>query len=148
MAAFSNTAFSTSAFSVGAFDFGSGPTPPPAPVVVPPLVGGGFTYEYRRPRKSLAKDRERFGIPNIERQVAEALVEDIAARQAKSLERDEQKRFEELQRELQIRGIQWQAQYLESMNAKRERLIEEEIATIFQQRQDEETMLLMIAALV
>ncbi len=148
MSAFSDTAFDTSAFSVDAFDFGSVQTPPPTPEVVLPLIGGGFTYEYRRPRKSLAKDRERFGIPDIERQIADELVEQIAARQARSLERDEHKRFEELQRELQIRGIQWQAQYLEVMNAKRERLIDEEIATIFQQRQDEETMLLMIAVIL
>ena len=123
-----------------------GGTPPPAAQTI--VVGGGVPHDYKRTKKDIAKDRERFGIPDHERIIAEALVAQIAARQAEVLEQDKQKQFDELQRELQIRGIQWQARYLELLNVQREKLIDAELKVIFQQRQDEELMLLMLAAIV
>ncbi len=143
--------FSGGSFSgaVGGFSVDADSLAPVAVVTGP--VGGGIAHQgllRRRSKKEIASDRERFGIPDQERIIAEALVAQIAARQAESLERDEHKRFEELQRELQIRGIQWQAQYLEKMNAKRERLINAEIAAHFQRIQDEEMILLMLAVVV
>lgn len=131
----------------GVWSEGGTPPAPPAIVVSAP-VGGGYVTDRGRTKKEIRKDRERFGIPDEERLIAEALVEQIAARQVETLERDKQKQFDELQRELQVRGIQWQARYLEMLNAERERLINAELAIIFQQQQDEETMLLMLAMCV
>lgn len=139
--------WATTVWADGVWAEGGTPTPPPAAVVQTP-IGGGIPYNNRRTKRDIARDRERFGIPDVEKQIAEALVEQIAARQAKTLEQDEHKRFEELQRELQLRGIEWQARYLEMMNAARERLIREEIAVHLQRIQDEETMLMLLALVV
>ncbi len=117
-----------------------------APVVVPdaarghvPWLGGGAPLD----RERIAKDRERFGIPRPVIEIIEAIAEGQAAR----LEADEQKRFEELSREMQLRGIEWEAQFLEIMNATRQRLIDAEIGRLLrQQLEDEQIMLMLIAA--
>lgn len=54
----------------------------------------------------------------------------VARRQAdelSALKRDEQQRFEELHRELQMRGIECEARYLAALDEIREYLIDEEI---------------------
>ena len=114
-----------------------------------PLVGGGSNpsqgysgYETRRrTRSDVTRDRERFGIPDEARLV----IESVAAQQAERLEQDKQKRFEELTRELELRGIEFEGRYLESLNFERERLINAEIALrIRQKMMDEEALMLLV----
>lgn len=52
----------------------------------------------------------------------------VAARQADALEADEQKRFEELSRELALERIEFEAKHLEALNSARQKLIDNEIA--------------------
>ena len=100
MASFSDTSFDTSAFSVDAFDFGSqqvqAPEEPARGRVLG--LGGAGPYDRGRTKKERAEDRLRFGIPAP---VIE-LIESIAAGQAERLAADEQQRFEELERELEL----------------------------------------------
>ena len=101
--------------------------------------------------RALARARERFGIPDEERLAAERAIAVIAARQAERLERDEQKRFEELERELNLLDIEWEAKYLDALNLERERLIDAEIAVRLKRLLDEQeiiVMLLLVAASV
>lgn len=140
MASFARAAFSVSAFSVNAFDFDADaatpiPTTPPS---------GGFPaadQAQRRTRSDVSRDRERFGLQD---EIARAIAE-VAAQQAERLEQDKQKQFEELNRELELRGIEWDARYLESLNYERERLINAEIGLRLRQRlQDEEELMLLV----
>ena len=120
-------------------------------VVVTPTVSpsGGFPYrDTLRTRKDIAKARERFGIPDPERLAAEAIAE-VAKRQAERLEQDEQKRFEELSRELALRGIEWDGRHLAALNNARQRIIDAEIGlrlNALRRREDEEIVLLMLIA--
>ena len=148
MASFSDIAFDTSAFSVGAFDFGSSP---PATPTGP--IGGGYVHEYKPTKRDISKARKRLGLEDeISRREAEAaarIIADVAARQARSLELDEQKRFEELLRNLELEGLQFDARYLEALNRQREILINAEIAARFRAlaiREEEELMLLVMIA--
>lgn len=144
MAAFSSTAFNTSAFSIAAFDFGSA-----APTQI---IGGGYNpsqgytgYETRRKTpEDVRREREELGI------IPKRIIEEVAARQVQTLEQDEQKRFEELSRELELKGVQWEARYLEALNEQRSMLLTVEIARRLQQKiTDEELMtLIMLAAAV
>ena len=130
-----------------------------APVILPvvpaaPRPSGGFPYrDTSRTRKEIAKARERFGIPDQERIAQEALAQrviaEVAKRQADRLERDEQKRFEELSRELALRGIEWDGRHLAALNNARQRIIDAEIGlrlNALRRREDEEIVLLMLIA--
>ena len=132
-----------------------------APVVVipqaPTLSGGGShpsqgrsLYELQkreeRGKREIAADRERFGIPDDERLKAERIIQEVAKRQAEALERDAQKRFEELARELELEKILLDASHLEALNTRREALIDAELKAHFARLQEEEEMLLLIAA--
>lgn len=112
---------------------------------------GGYEYALRAPRRRTAQEirdeRRRLGIITRE---AQAVIDAVAERQAGSLKQDEQQRFEELERELKLSGIEWETRYLEAMNAMRERLISDEIgrrlrarAIEFQNRQTMMAMLLL-----
>ena len=143
MSAFDSNAFSTDAFSVNAFDFGAGPPPPPPPPAAPSIKpSGGFpAAEPRRTKADISRDRERFGIRD---EVADAIAQ-VAAQQAARLEQDAQKRFEELNRELELRGLEWDARYLEELNIQRERLINAEIALRIRQAiMDDEALMLLV----
>ena len=110
---------------------------------------GGFPASdgaQRRTRKDISRDRERFGIPDEARLAIEA----VAAQQSQRLEQDKQKQFEELNRELELRGIEFEGRYLESLNVERERLINAEIGLRLRQRmiEDEELMILVMMAAV
>ena len=102
------------------------------------LSGGYPTYVgRRRTREELERDRERFGIPQ---EVSEIITE-VAERQVERLESDKQKRFDELYRELQLRKLEFKAQYLEEMNQRRERLIANEIAARIRLQQADNKMI-------
>ena len=93
-------------------------------------VSRHWAYRYPHRKRDIHAARERFGIPD-ETVVA---IHEIAVRQADTLSvlrMDEQQRFEELNRELKFRGIEWQAKYLEALNTQRERLIDAELAERF-----------------
>jgi hypothetical protein len=63
------------------------------------------------------------------------------------LEQDAQKRFDELLRELELQGIEFDARYLEALNIQRERLIDAEIAARLRLiREDEELLILLLMA--
>lgn len=75
------------------------------------------------------------------------LIQELAYRQSQDLTRDDEQRFEELERELEIQGIEWQARYLEALNVQRERLIEQEIGALLRAKlQEDEAMLLIVVA--
>lgn len=130
---------------------GAPPPPPPAPPDAPTvLVGGGFNPSqglYPRPpgREEVSRARERLGLKDsISEEKAAKVIADVAARQAESLERDEQKRFEELARQLEIEGLEFDARYLELLNQEREHLIDSEIARRLRAIRDQEEILLML----
>jgi hypothetical protein len=117
---------------------------------IQPLVGGGYNPSqglYPRPpsRRQVSRDRERLGLLD---ELALKTIAEVAARQAERLEQDAQKRFEELSRELQLRGLEWEARYLETLNAKREELIDAEILSRLKAkfRADDEMIVLMLLA--
>ncbi len=114
--------------------------------ISPPIGGGlhpsqGFQYPRQRTKEDVRKGREAVGL-------VEKVIETVAQRQVERLETDDQKRLEELHRELELEGVEWDSKYLESLNLLRERLISAEIArrlklNIFN---EETTMLLLMAA--
>ena len=118
--------------------FGALTTAIPARGTAPWLWSG----VYAPTEKDIRRSRERFGIPDE----AARVVAEVAARQAQRLESDAHKRFEELQRELALRRIEWNAKYLEALNVEREALIDAEIAARLKHKLAEETMLLMLVA--
>ena len=147
MPAFARAAFSVAAFSELAFSFdGEGPTPPADVVAATPPPSGGAPATLRvraRTRREIEEARERFGIPPKVR----AVIASVAARQAETLEADEQKRFEELTRELALERIEFEAHHLEALNAQRQKLIDTEIGLRLQRlRDDEEVRLLLLLA--
>ena len=78
-------------------------------------------------------------------QIAVEVIEAVAQRQAQTLVSDEQQRFDELSRELELTGIAWEARYLEALNALREQLIQAEIEKRLRIRQmNEQTLIAML----
>jgi hypothetical protein len=123
------------------------PSPPPPPQADDNFGGfgyrpsGGFPAQDQRSPEDVRRARQRFGvIPPDALEVIEA----VATRQALAQqEADEQKRFEELSRELELRRIEFDARYLEVLAALRE----ENIAELKRQNYNQEVlMLLMLAA--
>ena len=117
---------------------GAGVAPPPPPVPTPagPRPSGGFRPWITRRRRKLRPEE-------IQR-----VIETVALRQVQTLELDEQKRFEELERELEARGIEWETRYLELLNEERERLIHQEIGRLLRRKLEEEdaTLLILLAS--
>lgn len=124
------------------YQFGAAGAALPPPVAAPPISGGARFWE---------RDfRQRFRPKHKVSQVVQEVIEDIAARQASRLELDELKRLEELERELELSGIEWESRYLEALNAEREFLIDEEIGRRIRDklRQDEEALILILSAVL
>ena len=117
----------------------------PVTTVTPPLVGGGIPHDYVQTKRDISRARKRFGLEDeVARKEAEAVIAEVAARQVVRLEKDAQKRFEELSRELQLRGIEWESRYLESLNVQRERLIDAEIGRRLRALQEEQEILILL----
>jgi len=53
---------------------------------------------------------------------------------------DEQQRFEELTRELQLREIEFDSRYLEALNIQREALIDEEIGRLLKKTAEKKSL--------
>jgi hypothetical protein len=121
------------------FTIGGAAPPPPPPVLAPAPRVGGTPFFLRRPLEY--KD-----FPDEVR----AVIEQVAEAQVQRLEGDEHKRFEELERELETRGIEWEARYLTALNEQRELLIEEEIGRLLRKKiKDEEAYIdLLLLALI
>lgn len=99
--------------------------------------GGYYEHHpYWRPVK-------RRGIPDEAVQIIDA----VAIRQAEQLGLDEQQRFEELTRELELKGITYEIRYLKALNELRERLIDEEIGKRLRQKRDANNMLLIFLSI-
>lgn len=120
-------------------DTGGAPPPPPAPTPQPPApFGGGFwERQFRETR------RDRLRKPPDSKEI-EQIIQAVAAEQVARLERDEHKRFEQLERELEFRGVEWEARYLEALNARRELLIDEEIERLLKQKLDQDNQIILI----
>ena len=104
-------------------------------------------YQRAPTRKEISEARERFGVTDEIAAEAAATIARIAARQAAALathRMDEQQRLEELHRELQLRGIEWDARYLEVLNAQRERLLDAEIAQRLRKIREEQELLVFL----
>jgi hypothetical protein len=121
------------------------PPAPPAPAVDERPKG---TAEWlwqkavdQRAPEDVRRARERFGV--LPRQAAEAIAE-VAARQVDRAEQDEQKRFDELLRELQLRSLEFEARYLDALAVMRERLIEEEKRRALARMREEEDILVLL----
>lgn len=126
---------------------GAGPTPPVTPAATQ-LVGGGIPHpgmlhlpHRPRTREDIRKDRARFGI-----EVAE-VISSVAARQAENLVLDEQKRYEELSREITLRGLEFESRHLEALNIERQRLIDQEIGRLLRIKVAEEEAIMMLLVL-
>lgn len=128
---------------------GQEPPPPPPPQEQSFPIGGGIPGDDRgRSREEISRARGRFGLRD---EVAEAIAAvaqrqaeaEAAANAAEARAADEQKRFDELFREMELRQIAFEARHLEVLAQMRE----EFIARIRkQQQEEEELMLLMLVA--
>lgn len=111
------------------FSTGAAPTPPTPTPEEPPRGTVAFLSDLPRRKKTeeeIRKEREDLGIlPKAAR-----VIEDVARSQAERLEQDRQKQLEQLARELEVAGIEWESRYLELLARLRERFIEEEIARL------------------
>jgi len=96
----------------------------------PERFAGGWEYARRARRRveeELRAERERWGILPAAAKVISAL----AISQADALPGDEA-RLAQLERELELAGIRYKAQYLELLNIQRQRLIDAEIKDFFE----------------
>lgn len=128
---------------------GAPPPPPPQPTETPAApIGGGFPANDRaRSREEISRARARFGLKDA---IAQAIAEvaerqaaaELAAQAAEKAAADEQKRFDELFRELEMRQIAFEARHLEALATMRE----EALARLRKQREEEEIFLLLLAA--
>jgi hypothetical protein len=117
----------------------SGPFVPPVVVVEEgPTVkpsGGWPAREFRD-----VVDRRRIS-PKVVR-----IIEEVAESQVQRLETDEQKRFEELARELELEAVEFETQYLQALALKREVLIDLEIERLLKKKLNDEAVLLILLA--
>ena len=135
--------------------FGGGvspPTPTPTPTGPPPPSGGRPSEwtpsDRKRTRREISEARKRYGVTDdlAAQEIAAKTIADVAARQAESLEQDQQKQFEELLREVELRGIKWEARYLDALNVQREALINAEIARRLKQQYEDDAIIIMLIA--
>ena len=128
---------------------GEAATTPTVPTVTP---SGGIPHDYVPTRREISRARKRLGLEDAyaRKEAAELLaakvIADVAARQAQALETDHYKQYEELTRQLDIEGLEFDRRYLEALSQQRERLIDKEIFLQFRRIEEEELMLLVMIA--
>lgn len=124
---------------------------PPAPTPAPQGGGGGRKRLHtRRARYSDESRAIELSLQGIAPEAQDVIIA-VAERQAYDSRGDDQKRYEELQRELELDGIEWQSQYLELMNSVRQQFIDFEIKRRMREianQQEEEAILIMLAGLL
>ena len=101
-----------------------------------PIPSGGFPWE---PFENLPGNRF------LKRRVRR-VIEEVALQQVQDLHLDEQQRFEQLTRELELKNIEFEASYLEALNDYRGMLINLEIRKLLNQKDENEAMLLILIA--
>lgn len=120
------------------------PTPPPPddrPKGTAEWLGGA--YPPSRTSEDIRKARERFGIPDEAAQVIAAVAARQAAEEAaQALASDEQRRFEELSRELELQRIEFEGRYLEALAAMRQEMVRQ----IREQQELEDILALLVIA--
>ena len=103
--------------------------------------GGYWAREFKRRYK-----------PKYERipEQIQEVISYVAERQVQRLEHDELKRLEELERELQLRGIEWESRYLTALNEEREFLINQEIGSLLRQKleNDQAALVLILSSIL
>lgn len=72
------------------------------------------------------------------------IIQSVALRQVQTPDFDEQKRLEELERELEAADIEWDSRFLAAVKIERERLIDAEIKQRLKERMNEEDAILLI----
>ena len=112
-------------------------------------AGGGSAGGLHGARDEVPRNIALFGIREKE------VIAVVAEQQAQSLEPDAKVRFRQLERALRSQQIAWRSEYLDALNAERERLIAEEISERLRaqlseaaQMSDVRIMLALIAAAV
>ena len=121
---------------------GAPPSPPPIETAVRPS-GGLWHEELKYAIEGRKSWRQRLEEAKIQRLAVEVL-DEVAHRQVLTLELDEHKRFEELERELELKGIEWEARYLDLLNERREALIDAEIGRLLRLKQDENDVIILL----
>lgn len=124
---------------------GALPPPPTPPVVADDRPKGTAewlsAYPYGRTAEDIRKARERFGIKDAAAEVIEAVAARQAAEEAAAkATADEQRRFEELTRELELRSIEFEGRYLEALSALRQEMLQQ-----IREQQELEDVLALIA---
>lgn len=123
--------------SGGAWGESFGAAAASAAVAATASPGGGYWVRQFKLRYKPKHER-------IPEQIQEVIL-DVAERQTQRLEHDELKRLEELERELQVRGVEWESRYLEALNEEREFLINQEIGRLLRQKlENDRTALVLI----
>lgn len=140
----------TQLWTPSTFSPGLTPPIPPAPDVVTDVIRNFSLLEWRKWHRP--EDERELRKLRITPAVAEVIAQ-VAERQAQALDLDEQQRLEELTRELELKKLKFQGRYLELLNTQRQLLIDQEIATLMQQKQaalqrmEEEAILLFLMTL-
>lgn len=88
----------------------------------PVRPSGGIPAAFHA-RGPTAEDKRRSRVKFGLEKEAEKVIEQVAKSQVSRRETDQQKRFEELERELMLQGIEFDSRYLAALNHERERLI-------------------------
>ena len=127
------------------YSFTAAAAAPPPVVTLPVVVPSGGRPQLTLRDEAQRQYRERQKRQKLQLiQAAREAIEEVARRQVERLELDEQKRFEELERELSLRSVEWEARYLDLLNEERESLIDEEIGRLLRRKIAEEDELLLI----
>ena len=119
--------------------------------VAAPQPSGGWPIRARRYPSDEERKRQRIELGIL----PEEIISQVAHRQVEDLHLDEQQRFEELTRELQLREIEFDSRYLEALNIQREALIDEEIGRLLKKaaeqkrldNQNELALIILLAAI-
>ena len=114
------------------------------PAITP--SGGIYHEQLREALEGRKSWRQKLREAKIKAAAIDA-IEHIAVRQVESLELDQQKRFEELERELEVRGVEWESRYLDILNQRRETLIHEEIGKLIHKGIEEEEIIMLLMML-
>lgn len=111
----------------------------------PDVIRNFSLREWRKWRKP--EDEENLRRLGLEAAAAE-VIDDVAERQSADYRQDDQQRLDELRGELELRGLEMRSAHIDALNRHRDQLIRDELRRLFQQRQDDEDMeiLLILAA--
>lgn len=95
-------------------------------------------------------DYDDYGWARVHRKKeVEEVIQQVALRQSESLLTDEQKIYDELTRELELKGLEFEAIHLKALNYQRELFINAEIGRLLRLKlEDEEAILILMAMMI